>query len=85
MSISGVIKTYGYPNLRFGHVIANIDIRSHDEARLLEELIHKAMREMAGDERERTLARWSNSIATTRRNAEAQKWIGWSDEQETKP
>jgi hypothetical protein len=77
-TIIGTVKVSGFTGRRFGHVIAGIDIGSHDEARLLEEIIHTALRDRAGHPAEATLARWSNSIAETRRRAVREEWTGWT-------
>lgn len=77
MTIMGTQKVYGYPNLPFGAVISGIDFCGHSEAVLLEQLIHKAMRDMAGLPAEKILARWSNSIAATRARAVRERWTGW--------
>jgi len=77
MTIMGRQKVYGYPNLPFGAVITGIDFCGHSEAMLLELIIHKAMRDMAGLPAEKILARWSNSIADTRARATRECWTGW--------
>lgn len=75
--IMGTMKVSGFPDIEHGQVITGIDICNHNEAMLLEMIIHKAMADMAGTSAEKVLARWSNSIAASRRKAINQNWKGW--------
>ena len=82
MSVTGVNRVYGHEGLKFGHTIASIDIRSHDDARLLERILRKAMQDTPGGPHEARLAQWHNDLAKTRERAIREKWIGWHDEEQ---
>lgn len=58
-------------------VLAQITIADHSEARLLEEILQRELRDRAGTIDEKTLANWHNDIVKTRREAVAQNWTGW--------
>ncbi|AHE52659.1 hypothetical protein [Sphingomonas sanxanigenens] len=66
---------------KFGHVIATpIHLYGHDDARLLEKILVKAMQDLAGDPRERKALAWFNEVQRIRLAAEKQSWIGWRNE-----
>lgn len=64
---------------KFGATIAGISMKSHTEARLLHSIIMDAMRDHAGSPYETLLAEWSNEIASIRRRAQRDNWIGWEE------
>lgn len=63
--------------MKFGHVNAGIYASSHEEARLLQEIIQSALRDRAGTSAEPSLAKWNNELASIRRKAERDAWVGW--------
>lgn len=74
---AGRSSVSGYPGYARAHVLASVTISSHEQARLMQEVLVQAMRERAGRPEEAILARWHNSLAKTRRDAERECWAGW--------
>lgn len=69
---------YGDPEYVYGHVIATLGVSSHEQARLMMQMLEREMRERAGTPAEQQLARWYNHLAATRRKAERESWRGWT-------
>lgn len=74
---AGRSRVCGYPGYARYHVLASVTISSHEQARLMQELLVQAMRERAGKPEEAILAKWNNDLAKTRRDAERERWAGW--------
>jgi hypothetical protein len=72
-------RLYGEPVSQWGAVIAGISVKSHQQARLLEEMLSRELRERAGKPEETILAKWNNELVRLRRKAVEQEWIGWGD------
>ncbi|MEQ1950971.1 hypothetical protein [Mesorhizobium sp. CN2-181] len=70
---------YGHKGFKRGHVIASLSVSSHGEARILQSMLDREMRERAGKPEEAILADWFNHLENTRRQAVKEKWIGWED------
>ena len=63
--------------MTYGQVLAGIHASNQEEARLLQAMIHRELRERAGTPAEAVLAKWSNHLASIRRDAERKEWVGW--------
>lgn len=72
-------RLYGDPEYKYGHVIAGIYVSSHAQARLLQEILQREMRERAGRPEEGLLAKWHNELVSIRTKADRDSWIGWED------
>ena len=79
MASFSLSKVGGVPGRKSGHFLAGIHFGSHAEARLLQEILDRELRERAGRPEEVRLAEWNNSLASIRRRAIAEEWTGWED------
>ncbi len=70
-------RIYGDDRYRFGHVLATVTLSSHAQARLMQQMLEREMRERAGRPEESALAAWYNDIERTRSRARREKWVGW--------
>lgn len=70
-------RLYGHEGHAYGHVIASVEVSSHGQAALLMRILEREMRERAGKPEEAQLAKWYNSLAKIRRQADAESWVGW--------
>jgi hypothetical protein len=76
---AGISGIYGDERFKRGHYLASLTISCHAQARLLEEILQRELRERAGTREEAVLAEWNNDLAKTRRRAIANEWTGWED------
>jgi hypothetical protein len=62
--------------MKYG-VLVGIHASSHHEARLLQEMLQREMRERASKPEEAKLAEWNNYLTKMRRDADKEGWGGW--------
>lgn len=73
---------YGEPGSVYGHVLAGIHFGSHPQARLLADILEKALVDYAGKPQETLIAKWHRQVVSSRRKAERDAWAGWEERSE---